>query len=102
MINKDVKYLILSIQEVETKDKEKLDVLFGKLVLKGKENDVINFTSALSENKQFEGHINRIIQEAIILKEDEQKATPRTDDNNSSKSSKTTTSKRKRTKKSSK
>lgn len=102
MINKDVKYLILSIQEVETKDKEKLDVLFGKLVLKGKENDVINFTSALSENKQFEGHINRIIQEAIILKEDEQQAALSKNNKDSTEGSKATTSKRKRTKKSSK
>ena len=102
MINKDVKYLILSIQEVETKDKEKLDVLFGKLVMKDKDAEVINFTTALSENKQFEGHINRIIQEAVILKQDEQQATLSKNNKDSTEGSKATTSKRKRTKKSSK
>lgn len=69
-----VNKLTLVIQEVKTKDKETVDVVFGTILLnpenkKSKTGEMINFHTLLGQVPDFKDHINRIIKEALDLKQ---------------------------------
>lgn len=71
-----VKKLVFVVQDLETKDKEKVAVVSGDVhyykdakAIIAKKTTVASFQLLLDDNKSFSRHIKSLVAEAIALKE---------------------------------
>lgn len=80
-----VNKITLVIQEVTTKDKQLVDVVFGTILLnpkdkKSKKGEMINFHTLLKQTPSFEKHIVKMIKEALELKQKQDETNKKTND----------------------